>query len=40
VNECISRDLYYDVILIEYWWSWSRPRHSVFRKENTCVWVS
>jgi len=26
--------------LIEYWWSWSRPRHSVFRKENTRVWVS
>jgi len=31
----MSIDLSYDVILIEYWWSWSNPRHSIFRKENT-----
>jgi len=36
----MSIDLYYDVILIEYCWNWSKPRHGVFRKENTRVWVS
>jgi len=33
----MSRDLYYDVIWLNCWWSWSRSRHSVSRKENTCA---
>jgi len=33
----MSRDLYYEEILLKCWWRWSRSKHSVFRKENTCA---